>query len=219
MLLIVGLGNPGPQYEGNRHNIGFRVVDEIAAAHRFSTWQTQSKFEAQVCEGQLKTTDGASVKTILAKPQTYMNESGRSVGALMRKHYLAPGDIVVFHDEIDMALGRFRMAIGKSPAGHNGVRSIYALASTDIRRARMGVGHPGTKQQVKGSVLSDFHPSERPAVDALLKACVEALPFLVSGNDERYQTEVMRLAPAPKADPRKPQADPQTDPQTDKEPN
>jgi peptidyl-tRNA hydrolase, PTH1 family len=204
MLLIVGLGNPGPQYEGNRHNIGFRAVEEIATTRRFSPWQFQPKFEAQVCEGQLQTTDGTSVKTILAKPQTFMNASGRAVGAIMRKHYLGPGDVVVFHDEIDMALGRFRMATGRSPAGHNGIRSIYALASTEVRRARMGVGHPGDKSQVKGTVLADFHPAERPVVDKLVAACVEALPFLAAGNDERYQTEVMRLAPAPKSDPRNP---------------
>ena len=204
MLLIAGLGNPGPQYEGNRHNIGFRMVEEIANARRFSAWQMQSKFDALVCEGQLTTSDGASIKAILAKPQTYMNDSGRSVAAIMRKYYLQPNQIVVFHDEIDMALGRFRMATGRSAAGHNGIRSIYALASTEVRRARMGVGHPGDKSQVKGSVLSDFHPAERPAVDKLLAACIEALPFLAGGADERYQTEVMRLAPAPKSDPRNP---------------
>jgi PTH1 family peptidyl-tRNA hydrolase len=202
MLLIVGLGNPGPQYEGNRHNIGFRLVEAIADAYRFSSWQTQSKFEAEVCEGQLKTPDGASVKAMLVKPQTYMNLSGKSVGAIMRKHYLQPSDIVVFHDEIDMALGRFRMATGRSAAGHNGIRSIYSLASTEVRRGRMGVGHPGDKSVVKAAVLADFHPDERPAVNALIKACVDALPFLVAGNDERYQAEVMRLAPAPKSDPR-----------------
>jgi PTH1 family peptidyl-tRNA hydrolase len=204
MLLIAGLGNPGPQYEGNRHNIGFRMVDEIASARRFSAWQMQSKFDAFVCEGQLPTPDGATVKTILAKPQTYMNDSGKSVAAIMRKHYLKPEQIVVFHDEIDMALGRFRMATGRSAAGHNGIRSIYALASTEVRRGRMGVGHPGDKQAVKGSVLSDFHPLERPAVDKMLAACLEALPFLAGGMDERYQGEVMRLAPAPKGDPRNP---------------
>jgi PTH1 family peptidyl-tRNA hydrolase len=204
MLLIVGLGNPGPQYEGNRHNIGFKLVDAIADTHRFSPWQNQSKFEAHVCEGTLKGVDGASVKAILAKPTTYMNLSGKSVGAIMRKHYLAPTDIVVFHDEIDMALGRFRMATGRSAAGHNGIRSIYTVASTEVRRGRMGVGHPGEKGAVKAAVLADFHPAERPAVDALIKACVDALPFLVSGNDERYQTDVMRLAPAPKSDPRNP---------------
>jgi PTH1 family peptidyl-tRNA hydrolase len=208
MLLIVGLGNPGPQYQGNRHNIGFMAVDEIAASQRFSPWQMQSKFEAQVCEGQLTTHDGAAVKAMLAKPQTYMNDSGRSLAAIMRKHYVAPADVVVFHDEIDMALGRFRMATGRSAAGHNGIRSIYALASTEVRRARMGVGHPGEKSQVKSSVLGDFHPAERPVVQGLLKACLEALPFLAGGNDERYQTEVMRLAPAPKSDPRRPPPDP-----------
>ncbi len=205
MLLIAGLGNPGSQYEGNRHNIGFKLVEAIANTHRFSPWQMQSKFEAEVCEGQLKTLDGRSMKVLLAKPQTYMNNSGKSVSAIMRKHYLTPADIVVFHDEIDMALGRFRMATGRSAAGHNGIRSIYALASTEIRRGRMGVGHPGDKGAVKASVLADFHPAERPAVDALIKACVDALPFLVAGDsDERYQTEVMRLAPAPKSDPRNP---------------
>lgn len=202
MLLIVGLGNPGPQYEGNRHNIGFRLVEAIADTHRFSPWQMQSKFEAEVCEGLLKASDGSSLKAMLVKPQTYMNLSGKSVGAIMRKHYLQPSDIVVFHDEIDMALGRFRMATGRSAAGHNGIRSIYALASTEVRRGRMGVGHPGDKSVVKAAVLADFHPDERPAVNALIKACVDALPFLVAGNDERYQAEVMRLAPAPKSDPR-----------------
>ncbi len=204
MLLIAGLGNPGPQYEGNRHNIGFRVVDAIAAKHSFSAWQSTAKFEALVCKGKLAGADGALVDVLLAKPQTYMNDSGRSIGAIMRKHYLAPAEVVIFHDEIDMALGRFRMATGRSAAGHNGVRSIYALASTDVRRARMGVGHPGDKQAVKGSVLGDFHPAERPSVEKLINACVEALPFLVSGQDERYQGEVMRLAPAPKSDPRNP---------------
>jgi PTH1 family peptidyl-tRNA hydrolase len=204
MLLIAGLGNPGPQYEGNRHNIGFRMVEEIATARGFSRWQSQSKFDALISEGELATPDGAKIKTMLAKPQTYMNDSGKSVAAIMRKHYLQPTDVVVFHDEIDMALGRFRMATGRSAAGHNGIRSIFALASTEVRRARMGVGHPGDKSAVKGAVLADFHPAERPAVEKLITACVEALPFLVAGMDERYQTEVMRLAPAPKSDPRNP---------------
>lgn len=204
MLLLVGLGNPGPQYEGNRHNIGFRAVEAIADAYRFSPWQMHSKFEAQVCEGMLKTAEGASIKAMLAKPQTYMNDSGRSVAAIMRKHYLQPADVIVYQDEIDLALGRFRMATGGSAAGHNGIRSIYALASTEVRRARMGVGHPGQKSAVKASVLGDFHPDERPAVAALIKACVDSLPFLASGNDERYQADVMRLAPAPKSDPRNP---------------
>ena len=204
MLLLAGLGNPGPQYDGNRHNVGFHVVDEIARAYRFSEWRRQRKFHGDTCEGRLAAPDGVTVQTMLLKPQTYMNESGRSVGAVMRARYLAPADIVVFHDEIDLALGRFRMSTGSRAAGHNGIRSIFALASPDIRRARIGVGHPGTKELVKGTVLSDFLPAERPAIRKLIDACVQALPLLLVGNDERYQTEVMRLAPAPKADPRNP---------------
>jgi PTH1 family peptidyl-tRNA hydrolase len=202
MLLLAGLGNPGPQYDGNRHNVGFHVVDEIARAYRFSEWRRQGKFHGDTCEGRLTAPDGATVQTMLLKPQTYMNESGRSVGAVMRAKYLAATDIVVFHDEIDLALGRFRMSTGSRAAGHNGIRSIFALASPDIRRARMGVGHPGAKDLVKGTVLADFTPDERPAIRKLIDACVQALPLLLVGNDERYQTEVMRLAPAPKADPR-----------------
>jgi PTH1 family peptidyl-tRNA hydrolase len=212
MLLIAGLGNPGPQYEGNRHNVGFHVVDDIARVHRFSAWRHQSKFDGETCEGKLTAPDGALVQTMLLKPQTYMNESGRSVGAVMRSKYLAPADVVVFHDEIDLALGRFRMSTGSRAAGHNGIRSIFALASPDIRRARMGVGHPGTKELVKGTVLSGFAPDEKPVIRKLIDACVQALPLLLVGNDERYQTEVMRLAPAPKADPRNP---PPTPPPTE----
>jgi peptidyl-tRNA hydrolase, PTH1 family len=204
MLLIAGLGNPGPQYDGNRHNVGFRLVDEIAHTHKFPAWKSHTRLEAETCEGELKGADGAAVKVLLLKPMTYMNESGRSIAAAMRQRYVAPNQIIVFHDEIDLALGRFRMSTARSAAGNNGVRSIYALASTDVRRGRIGVGHPGDKAQVKGTVLSDFHPAERPVVETLLRALIEALPFVVSGNDERYQTEVMRLAPAPKADPRNP---------------
>jgi PTH1 family peptidyl-tRNA hydrolase len=204
MLLLAGLGNPGPQYDGNRHNVGFAVVDEIARACKFSAWRHQAKFDGDICEGRLTAPDGASVQTILLKPQTYMNDSGRSVAAVMRAKYLAPGDIVVFHDEIDLALGRFRMSTGSRAAGHNGIRSIFALASPDVRRARIGVGHPGTKELVKGTVLSGFTPDEKPVIGKLIAACVQALPLLLVGNDERYQTEVMRLAPAPKADPRNP---------------
>ncbi len=204
MLLIAGLGNPGVQYAGNRHNIGFRAVERIAEANRAGAWRVDARVDAEVLKCRLPNADGAKVDVMLAKPTTYMNESGRSIRAIMSKHYLAPAEVIIFHDEIDMALGRFRMATGRSAAGHNGIRSIYALASTEIRRGRMGVGHPGDKSAVKGSVLADFHPAERPAVDKLIGACVEALPFLVSGLDERYQTEVMRLAPAPKGDPRNP---------------
>jgi PTH1 family peptidyl-tRNA hydrolase len=165
MLLLVGLGNPGPKYAKNRHNIGFMAVDEIARAYAFGPWR--KKFQGEIAEGAI---DG--VKTLLLKPQTYMNESGRSVG--------------------------------DGAAGHNGIRSIIASpVGEGFRRARLGVGHPGQKELVHGYVLSDFHKAEADWVNALLDACARAAPLLVKGEDDRYQGEVMRLAPAEKADPRK----------------
>ncbi len=121
----------------------------------------------------------------------------------MRCYKLPPDDVVVFYDEIDLAPGRFRMKTGGGAAGNNGIRSITAHIGPDFRRARMGTGHPGHKDRVMGHVLSDFHKVDREWVNALCNACAEALPLLLAGEDEKYQTEVMRLAPAEKLDPRK----------------
>ena len=136
------------------------------------------------------------------KPQTYMNESGRAVGEAARFYKIKPGEIIVFHDEIDLAPGRFRMKTGGGAAGQNGVRSLISHLGADFRRARMGVGHPGESHLVMPHVLGDFHKAEQPWLNALLQACADALPFAVAGEDERYQGEVMRLAPAPKFSPR-----------------
>lgn len=196
MLLLVGLGNPGAKYAGNRHNIGFMAADAIARAHGFGAWK--KKFQGELAEGHI---DG--VRTLLLKPQTFMNESGRSVGDAANFHKLAPTDIVAFYDEIDLAPGRFRMKTGGGAAGHNGIRSIIASpVGEGFRRARMGVGHPGHKELVHGYVLSDFHKADTPWVSALLDACARAAPLLAKGEDEKYQGEVMRLAPAEKANPR-----------------
>lgn len=196
MLLIVGLGNPGAKYAGHRHNIGFRAVEAIAARHGFGPWR--ARFRGETAEGAISAGDAGPVKTLLLKPMTFMNESGRSIGEAMAFFRLAPSAVVVFYDEIDLAPGRFRMKTGGGAAGHNGVRSIIAQASPDVRRARMGVGHPGDRDRVAGYVLSDFAKSEEPWVAALCEACAAAAPFLAAGDDERYQGEVMRLAPAPK---------------------
>ncbi|HVY85508.1 MAG TPA: aminoacyl-tRNA hydrolase [Caulobacterales bacterium] len=196
MLLLVGLGNPGAKYAKNRHNIGFMAVDALARAYGFGPWR--KKFQGEIAEGQI---DG--VKCLLLKPQTFMNESGRSVGEAALFHKLAPSDVVVFYDEIDMAPGRFRMKRGGGAAGHNGIRSIAASAiGADFRRARLGVGHPGQAELVHGYVLSDFHKADAEWLEKLLDAAVRAAPLLVKGEDEKYQAEVMRLAPAEKADPR-----------------
>jgi peptidyl-tRNA hydrolase, PTH1 family len=198
MLLLVGLGNPGPKYADNRHNIGFRAVEAIARTHGFSPWR--KKFRGEISEGAV---DG--VKALLLKPQTFMNESGRAVGEAAQFHKLAERDIVVFYDEIDLAPGRLRMKTGGGAAGHNGVRSIMASpVGEGFRRARLGVGHPGQKDLVHGYVLSDFHKAEAEWVANLLDAVARAAPLLAKGEDDKYQAEVMRLAPAAKADPRKP---------------
>jgi PTH1 family peptidyl-tRNA hydrolase len=200
MLVIAGQGNPGPTYAKNRHNIGFMAVDEIA--RRWSFPAARSRFDAHVSEGEIPTPTGP-VRTLLIKPKGYYNESGRSVGQALKFFKLDPASLVLFYDEIDLAPGRFRMKTGGGAAGNNGVRSVTAQVGPDFRRARLGTGHPGDKALVHGYVLSDFHKSEMKWVEPLLQACADALPLLAAGEDEKYQTEVMRLAPAEKVDPRK----------------
>ncbi|HEX6866049.1 MAG TPA: aminoacyl-tRNA hydrolase [Caulobacteraceae bacterium] len=200
MLILAGLGNPGPKYEKNRHNIGFLAAEVIARRWNFSPWR--QRFQGHTAEGVIDTTDGP-VRALLLKPQTFYNESGRAVGEAMRFFKLKAEDVIVFYDEIDLAPGRFRMKTGGGAAGNNGVRSITSQIGEGFRRARLGTGHPGDKELVHGHVLSDFHKADLVWVVPLLDAVADALPFAAVGDDERYQAEVMRLAPAPKADPRK----------------
>ncbi|HEY0053522.1 MAG TPA: aminoacyl-tRNA hydrolase [Caulobacteraceae bacterium] len=204
MLILAGLGNPGPKYKHNRHNIGFMAADAIAARWRFGPERV--KFQALAREGEVDTADGP-VKAVLLKPQTFMNESGRSIGEARRFYKAEPSDVIVFYDELDLAPGRFRMKTGGGAAGHNGIRSTIAQVGADFRRARMGIGHPGHKDRVMGHVLSDFHKVEHDWVNALVNACADALPFAAVGDDDRYQAEVMRLAPAEKFSPRQKAAD------------
>ena len=193
MLLLVGLGNPGAKYAGNRHNIGFMAVDAIARAYGFGPWK--KKFHGELAEGHI---DG--VRTLLLKPQTYMNESGRSVGEAANFHKLSPTQIAVFYDEIDLAPGRFRMKTGGGAAGHNGIRSIIASAVGEgFRRARLGVGHPGHKDLVHAYVLNDFAKADADWLSKLLAAVADAARLLAKGEDDKFQAEVMRLAPAEKA--------------------
>lgn len=199
MIIIAGLGNPGPKYQGNRHNIGFMAADEIA--RRWAFGPERAKFQSVIREGEVETASGRE-RVLLMKPQTYMNESGRAVAEAARFYKVQPSEVIVFHDEIDLAPGRFRMKKGGGAAGQNGVRSLINQLGADFRRGRMGVGHPGAPQLVHGYVLSDFHKADRPWLEAMLDAVAGALPFAVAGDDDRYQAEVMRLAPAPKFSPR-----------------
>ena len=201
MLIIAGLGNPEAKYAHNRHNLGFLTLRAIAK--RWGFGPERAKFNALIAEGAIDTPDGA-VRALLLKPQTYYNDSGLAVGQAMKFYKLTPADVVVFYDEIDLAPGRFRMKTGGGAAGNNGVRSIAAAIGPDFRRARMGMGHPGHKDLVMNYVLSDIPKADHDRVNALANACADALPLLAQGEDERYQAEVMRLAPAEKADPRQP---------------
>jgi PTH1 family peptidyl-tRNA hydrolase len=204
-LIIAGLGNPEARYAHNRHNLGFLVLGAIAK--RWSFGPARRRFHALAAEGSIPT-PGGPVRALLLKPQTFYNDSGLSIGEAMRFYKLAPANVVVFYDEIDLAPGRFRMRTGGGAAGNNGVRSIAAAIGADFRRARMGMGHPGHKDLVMGYVLSDIPKADRDWVNAMANACAEALPLLAAGEDEKYQAEVMRVAPAEKADPRQPPPDP-----------
>ena len=144
MLLIAGLGNPGPTYAKNRHNIGFMAVDEIARRWGFPA--ARSRFHAAVSEGAIDTPQGP-VRTLILKPQGYYNESGRAVGEALKFYKLTPMDLVLFYDEIDLAPGRFRLKTGGGAAGNNGVRSVTAHVGPDFRRARLGVGRDGCQGQ------------------------------------------------------------------------
>ena len=184
MLIFAGLGNPGSSYAKNRHNIGFMAVDAIARAHAFPPFR--KKFQGEASEGTL-----GGERVLLLKPATYMNDSGRAVGEALRFHKLAIEDVVAFHDELDLAPGKLRVKRGGGNAGHNGLRSITALVGNDYRRVRIGIGHPGDKSLVYGTVLSDFTKDEWPWVHALCDAIAKHAPLLVAGEDAGFQGKVM----------------------------
>ena len=194
MWLLVGLGNPGPSYAANRHNIGFMAVDRIARRHGLGAWRAVT-FDGLATEGTL-----ADERVIALKPTTYMNESGRAVEGLMRWFKIDPATVVVFHDDLDLAPGKLRTKRGGGNGGHNGLRSLDACIGPDYRRVRLGIGHPGDKELVLGHVLSDFGADERGWLDGLLDTIAEAAPLLVSPDEHAFANKVAVLgAPAPAA--------------------
>jgi len=190
MKLIVGLGNPGAKYQHNRHNIGFMAVDRIAADHGFGPWR--ARFQGEIAEGRLGTE-----RVSLLKPATFMNLSGQSVGEAMRYLKLDPADVIVLHDELDLAPGKVRLKLGGGHAGHNGLRSLHQHIGDGYRRLRLGIGHPGHKDRVAGYVLSDFAKAEEDGLDDLLRGISDGAEALVSGDDARFMNAVAaRTAPA-----------------------
>ena len=195
MKIFVGLGNPGAKYAGNRHNIGFMALDRIAADHGFGPWK--AAFKASVAEGRL-----GDEKVLLVKPQTFMNLSGESVRAAMVFYKLAPAEITVFHDELDLAPGKARVKPGGGHAGHNGLRSIHQHLGTDAyARVRLGIGHPGHKDAVAAYVLNDFAKADQDWLDDLLRGISDGAAALAEGDGARFMNAVaLRTAPPRSSD-------------------
>ena len=179
MLLFVGLGNPGPRYVGNRHNIGFMAVQAIARRHDIKPWRRQ--FQGVAVEGAI-----AGEKLLLLLPGTFMNESGRAVQEAANFYKLDAGSIVVFHDEVELPPGKLRVKVGGGNAGHNGLRSISAHVGNDYKRVRFGIGHPGDKNLVEPYVLQDFAKDEWPWVEALCDIVADNAGLLVEGKDSTF---------------------------------
>lgn len=189
MKLWVGLGNPGAKYAGNRHNIGFMALDRIAADHGFGPWK--KAHQGLVSEGRL----GAE-KVVLLKPETFMNLSGQAVRSAVDFWKLLPGDVTVFHDELDLAPGKCRVKQGGGHAGHNGLRSIHGHLGEAYARVRLGIGHPGHKDAVAAYVLHDFAKADQDWLDDLLRGISDGAAALAEGDGTRFLNAVsLRVAP------------------------
>lgn len=188
MLLFAGLGNPGPRYENNRHNVGFMAADAIARRHSFSPWS--KKFQGLIAEGSL-----AGEKVILIKPQTFMNLSGQAVGEAMRFYKLQAADVTVLYDELDLVAGKVRIKVGGGAGGHNGIRSLDQHIANNYRRVRIGIGHPGVKELVHGHVLGDFAKADRIWLEPLLEAIGDNADLLAQGDDNSFMNKLSLAVP------------------------
>jgi PTH1 family peptidyl-tRNA hydrolase len=183
MLLLVGLGNPGTPYVNNRHNVGFMAVQAIARRHNIAPWRR--KYQGVAVEGVI-----TGERVLLLLPGTYMNESGRAVQEAARFYKVEPGQILVFHDELELKPGKVRVKTGGGNAGHNGLRSLSAHIGNDYKRVRIGIGHPGDKNLVERYVLQDFAKDEWPWVEALCEVIADNAGLLVASKDASFQNKV-----------------------------
>jgi PTH1 family peptidyl-tRNA hydrolase len=183
MRLLVGLGNPGARYAGNRHNVGFMALEAIARRHGITPWRR--RFQGVAAEGSLD-----SERVLLLMPATFMNDSGRAVAEAVHFFKLTPHQVVVFHDEIDLPPAKLRLKTGGGNAGHNGLRSITSHIGNDYDRVRIGVGHPGVKELVQPYVLSDFAKCERDWVDALCATIADNAALIARGDNATFQNKV-----------------------------
>lgn len=191
MFLFVGLGNPGTKYALNRHNIGFMAVDAFVHRHNFSGWS--KKFQGEISTGTL---DGE--KVIMLKPQTFMNLSGQSVQAAAAFYKIAPENIIVFYDELDLLPGKIRVKKGGGSGGHNGIKSIDAHLGQNYWRVRMGIGHPGEKHLVSNYVLADFAKADAQWLEDLLDAMAKHAPRIVVADMDGFMSKVAHDLQPPK---------------------
>ena len=189
MKLFVGLGNPGKKYTNNRHNIGFMALNQIVSDHSFSSWK--NKFQGQIADGKL-----GDEKVILLKPETFMNLSGQSVSETIKFYKIKIEDIIVFHDELDLAPAKLRVKISGGHAGHNGLRSIHQHIGADYHRVRMGIGHPGHNDRVANYVLSDFAKNDQNWLQDLLFGISDGAIYLANNDAGKFMNAVaMRTVP------------------------
>ena len=208
MLLLVGLGNPGPGYAKNRHNLGFMAVDEIVHRHGFGPFRR--RFQSDISEGRV-----GHEKLLVLKPLQYMNRSGLPIKSAADFYKLEPEEIIVIYDEIDLAPGKVRVKKGGGHGGHNGIRDVARHMGPDFWRVRVGVGHPGDKDRVEGYVLQDFPKAEWPLIERVIAAVAEELPLLVDGDDGAFMSKVAHRVtpPKPKAQPEAQGTEPKAQPE------
>ena len=193
MYLIIGLGNPGSEYRNHRHNIGFMALDAIAGEHSFPPFK--KKFKGLFADGRI-----GSERVLLLKPQTYMNRSGDSVGAIAQFFKIPAEKIFVLYDELDLAPGKVRIKTGGGNGGHNGLRSIDPAIGKQYHRVRLGIGHPGHKELVSRHVLSDFAKADAGWLGPLVDAIADHIGLLVAGDNVNFLNRVHLALPGNKPD-------------------
>ncbi|MEQ8369772.1 MAG: aminoacyl-tRNA hydrolase [Alphaproteobacteria bacterium] len=190
MRLIVGLGNPGPEHAGDRHNIGFMAVDVIARRHGLGPFR--KRFDGETAEGRI-----GDHRILLLKPTTYMNLSGNAVVKALAFYRLEATDVIVIHDELDLRPGKVRVKRNGGAAGHNGLRNIDSHIGRDYLRVRLGIGHPGEREAVLSYVLRSFSRADLDWLAPLLDEAADALPLLLDGDENAYMTRLAQNAPPP----------------------
>lgn len=185
MVLIVGLGNPGPKYAENRHNIGFKIAERLAEKYNMPSFKIKDL--GMMTEGSIDST-----KVYVLKPTTYMNKSGLAVSSIAKFYKIPVENIIVIHDDIDLEFGRIKVKQGGGHGGHNGLRDIDAHMGKEYIRVRFGVGHPGERNLVSDYVLHDFVKAEAEENKFLIEHIVDSFPFLLKGDSAKFLCEVNR---------------------------